>query len=154
MISLFSVYDLHISTLSSMQPRLFSSAGRHKPQMPGCRGYVFAASGFLADSTSLCAGSWRNAFGLITWWKLPTGWNNQQLWFSWTLDGWFCPSSDVLDKWLVAFVLKSMLPNDSPDQELACTLTSYNLISCTQLNFVSFINENFPRNMDYRMSFT
>lgn len=47
--------------------------------------------------------------------------------------------------------MKSILPNGSPDQELNCTLTLHNLISCTQLNFVSFVREDIPRNIDWNI---
>lgn len=46
-------------------------------QAPDARPWkiCICTSGFLADSTSHCAGSFRKAFGLITWWKFPTGWD-------------------------------------------------------------------------------
>lgn len=127
MISLFSLYDLLISTLSPMQPRHFFF---WQTQAPDARlwkihiCYIWFLSRFgksLSWQLQKCL--W--AYYMV---KIPN-WLGHLVAILWVdtvqrENGSFCPTTDVLDKWLVAFDLRSTrFPKDSPDWGLNSTPT-------------------------------
>lgn len=123
---LFCFYLFTIPTPSTVSRSPFSQLASTGPRCQAVEDILSAASGSLVDSTGLYTGSFRNAFGLVTWWKLPTGCLNCQLLWLTGEKGRkdnFCPPADnLLCNWSVTFDLKNTSPQSSQDLGLNSVL--------------------------------